>query len=325
MTLILGHSEISALLDRNEVRKAIEIAFASLAVGEAHNPAPRALSLPAEGTAIPMTAASGDRVAVKLLCDLPANRDHGRPTQRSTILVSSAITGECMAILDGRAITAIRTAAASAVATDHLAPRSARVLGLVGAGNLAIEHAHAIAAVRDIDTIVVWSRSADTVQRFRSGTESLGATVEHVRSPEAVLAEADIICTLTPSRDSVVHGEWFRAGHHINAVGAPPRPDHREIDATGMCRAHVVVDSHPTVMAKSGAVLLAIAEGMITEEDVRTELGGVIAGLATGRSSDDQVTLFESVGIGLQDLATADIVTARARELGVGTDIDLEL
>ncbi|WP_029114387.1 ornithine cyclodeaminase family protein [Mycobacterium sp. URHB0044] len=323
MTLILAHSDITALLDRDEVRKAIEIAFAGLASGECANPAPHALSLPANGTAIPMAAATSDRVAVKLLCDLPANRLHGRPTQRSTIMLTSALTGECQAILDGRAITAIRTAAAGAVATDHLATRSARVLGLVGAGNLAIEHAYAIAAVRDIEAIVVWSRNADTVQTFRAATESLGVTVERAQSPAAVVAEADVVCTLTPSRDPIVLGDWLRAGQHVNAVGAPPRPDHREIDATGMRRARIVVDSHPTAMAKSGEVLLAIAAGAITEDDVRTELGSVIAGSATGRTTDDEITLFDSVGIGLQDLVTADLVVSRAREYGVGTEIDL--
>jgi alanine dehydrogenase len=325
MTLILGHSDIVALLDRDEVRKAVEIAFVGLATGENHNPAPHALSLHAEGTAIPMAAATPARVSVKLLCDLPANRLHGRPTQRSTIMVSSAGTGECVAILDGRAITAVRTAAASAVATDHLANPAASILGMIGAGNLAIQHAHAVAAVRDIEQLVVWSRSADTEQRFRDATESLNVAVVHAESPAAVVATADIVCTLTPSRDPIVHGEWFRPGQHINAVGAPPRPDHREIDSTGMKRARVVVDSHSTVMAKSGAVLLAIADGSIAADDIRTELGDVVAGLAAGRTSDEQITLFESVGIGLQDLVTANLLIARAHELGVGTDINLSL
>jgi ornithine cyclodeaminase/alanine dehydrogenase len=323
MTLILTHSQITGLLDRADVHKAVEMAFAGLATGDCVNPAPHALHLPSEGTAIPMEAASGDRVAVKLLCDLPANRLHGRPTQRSTIVVTSAVTGECVAILDGRAITAIRTAAASAVATDHLATESARVLGLIGAGNLAIQHAHAIAAVRNVTEIVVWSRNDATVQNFRTATDCLRVTITQARSPEAVVAAADIVCTLTPSRGPILRGDWLRAGQHVNAVGAPPRPDHREVDAIGMRRARLVVDSHPTVMAKSGAVLLAIAEGAISAEDARTELGAVITGSAAGRTTDDEITLFESVGIGLQDLVTAGLVIARAHEHGIGSDIDL--
>jgi len=325
MTLILTHSEITALLDRAEVHKAVETAFSGLATGHCVNPAPHALVLPAEGAAIPMEAASGERVSVKLLCDLPANRLHGRPTQRSTIMVTSAVTGECLAILDGRAVTAIRTAAASAVATDHLATESAHSLGLIGAGNLAIQHTYAIAAVRDVADIVVWSRNDATVQSFRTATEELGITVTQVKSPAAVVAATDIVCTLTPSRNPILAGDWLRPGQHVNAVGAPPRRDHREVDSVGMRRARLVVDSHPTVMAKSGAVLLAIAEGAITEDDARTELGSVIAGLAPGRTTDDQITMFESVGIGLLDLVTAELVVSRAQELGVGTEINLSL
>ncbi|TVY02709.1 ornithine cyclodeaminase family protein [Mycolicibacterium porcinum] len=323
MTLILTHSDITSVLDRHEVRKAVERAHAGLALGECQNPPPRALTLPEAGVAVPMVAGGQGLATVKLLCDLPGNRGRGLPTQRSTLLVSSAITGECVAILDGRAITAIRTAAASAVATDHLARQSASVLGLVGAGNLAVEHAHAIAAVRHIEQIVFTSRTAATADAFRAATEDLGIPTEFVPSAEQVVNRAEVICTLTPSRLPLVLGAWFRPGQHINAVGAPPRPDHREIDAAGMKRAHVVVDSIPTVLAKSGGILLAIAEGFLTEDDVQIELGHVITAAAQGRTSDDDITLFESVGIGLQDLAAAALVVERATECGVGTVINL--
>lgn len=322
MTLILTHSEISGLLDRDEVRKAVEVAFAGLAIGEYENPAPRALVMPEHAAAVPMTATGDGLTVVKLLSDVPANRDRGLPTQRSTIMVTSAVTGECLAILDGRAITAIRTAAASAVATDHLARRSASVLGLIGAGNLAVEHAHAIAAVRDLTRIVVWSRSAGTAEAFLARTESLGIPVESVASPADVFT-ADVVCTLTPSKDPVALGQWFRPGQHVNAVGAPPRVDHREIDGDGMKRARLVVDSTATVLAKSGGVLLAIEEGFLTADDVTTELGAVVAGHVVGRRAESDITLFESVGLGLQDLATARLVIDRAAERGIGTSIAL--
>jgi alanine dehydrogenase len=323
MTLVLTHSDIVSLLNRDQVRKAVEGAHAALALGDGHNPAPAAVPIPHGGTALPMAASCDDMTSVKLLCDIPSNRERGLPNQRSTIVVSSAVTGECLAMLDGRAVTAIRTAAASAVATQYLARESASVLGLVGAGNLAVEHAHAIAAVRDITRIVVWSRRPQTVESFRSATMTLGVPVQSVPDARDVFDSADVVCTLTPAREPVVRGSWFRAGQHINAVGAPPRPDHREIDGAGMRRARIVVDNLPTAMAKSGEVLLAIAEGLLTGDDVRTELGQVIAGTAKGRVSDDDVTLFDSVGIGLQDLATAALVIEAAIANGVGTTIDL--
>ncbi len=325
MVLILNHSDITGLLDREEVRKAVELAHAGLARGACQNPAPRSLRLPREGSAIPMIATDGEHVAVKMLCDLPGNRDRGLAVQRSSIMVTSARTGECVALLDGRAITAIRTAATSAVATEHLASPSASVLGLVGAGNLAMEHARAIAAVMRVEAIVVWTKSATTIVAFRNGVDDLGIPVETAPSAEAVVSVADVVCTLTPAREPVVFGSWLRPGQHVNAVGAPPRPDHREVDGEAMSRAHVVVDSHANVMAKSGGVLLAIAEGAITTDDVRTELGGIIVGAQPGRSSADDITLFESVGVGLQDLATAELVIARAEETGVGTTLDLTI
>lgn len=325
MVLILTHSDITPLLDRDEVRKVVELAHGRLARGEWQNPAPCSMQLPGDGSAIPMTAAGGDWVSLKMLCDLPGNQTRGLPVQRSSIVVVSALTGECVALLDGRAITAIRTAAVSAVATDQLARRSASVLGLIGAGNLAIEHAHAIAAVRDVEAIVVWTRSDATFSVFRAATEGLGIPIRPAVSAEAVVSVADIVCTLTPAREPVVRGSWLRPGQHVNAVGAPPRPDHREVDSQAMKRSRVVVDSQSTAMAKSGGVLLAIAEGAITEDDARTELGHIIVGSAEGRQSDDDITLFESVGIGLQDLATAELVITRAQELGLGTDINLTL
>ena len=323
MVLVLTHSDITGLLDRHEVRKAVELAHAGLARRDWHNPGPRAMPLPDDGSAIPMATAGDDLVAVKMLCDLPGNRQRGLPTQRSSIMVTSARTGECVALLDGRAITAIRTAAASAVATDHLARDDAHTLGLVGAGNLAIEHTRAIAAVRDVDEVVVWTRSPATLDAFRVGVKSPDIEVRSVPSAQDVVSAADIVCTLTPAREPDVLGAWLRAGQHLNAVGAPPRPDHREVDAEAMRRARIVVDSHPTVMAKSGGVLLAIAEGAIAEDDCRTELGDVIVGSRDGRTSADDITLFESVGIGLQDLAAAELVIDAPRALGLGTDVDL--
>ncbi|WP_205752270.1 hypothetical protein [Cryptosporangium phraense] len=170
------------------------------------------------------------RAGVKVLSDIPANAACGLPVQRSTILVASARTGECQAVLDGRRVTAVRTAAASAVATAHLARPDSSVLGLVGAGTL---------------------------------------------------------------------------------------------DGGGLRRARVVVDSVQTALAKSGEVVLALAENAIVPDDVGTELGAVIAGLAPGRTSVREVTLFNSVGIGLQDLVTADLLIARARARNVGLDLDL--
>lgn len=330
MTLILSHSDVAGLVDRAEVFAAVERAHADLAAGTAYAPAPPAMTLQSPGHAagaafIPMVAGahSAGAAAVKMLVDLPRNAARGLPVQRSAVLVTSADTGECEALLDGRLITAVRTAAASAVATKHLARPGRRVLGLVGAGTLAVEHVRAIARVSDVETVLVWSRSETTIEEFRSRTEDLDVSIKPMTSPEAVTRSSDVLCTLTPSRDPIVLGAWFGEGLHVNAVGAPPRADHREIDGEGMRRARVVVDSVATTMTKSGETLLALAEGAITADDVAVELGDVIAGRAVARTSDRDITLYNSVGIGLQDLAAARILIDTARQRGVGTEVDL--
>ncbi|MFF0545965.1 ornithine cyclodeaminase family protein [Nocardia thailandica] len=324
MTLILSHSDIRAVLDRGEVYEAVARAHADLADGAAAVPAPPAVRAGAAAF-VPMVAAaeSARAAAVKLLADRPANHEHGLPVQRSAILVGSAEDGGCEALLDGRLITAVRTAAASAVATRHLARADSRVLGLVGAGALAVEHTRALAAVTGLDRVLVWSRTAATLDRYRAAVAGLGMTVREAGSPEEVTRGAEVLCTLTPSRAPIVRGAWFAPGLHVNAVGAPPRADHREVDGEAMRRARVVVDSVATTLAESGDTLLAVAEGAITTGDVRVELGDVLTGRAPGRTTPHDITLYNSVGIGLQDLAAARLVIDKARALGLGTEVDL--
>jgi ornithine cyclodeaminase/alanine dehydrogenase len=219
----------------------------------------------------------------------------------------------------------MRTAAASAVATRYLAREDAATLGLIGAGALAREHLAAIVRVREISRVVVWSRTDVSAARFADDmrTAHPNLAIEPAATPKDVVTAADIVCTLTPSRLPIVMGEWFTPGLHVNAVGAPPRADHREIDATGMARARVVVDSVATALHESGDALMAIAEGAITAEDVSTELGEVIVGAKPGRTGPGDVTLFNSVGIAMQDLAIGALILERARARGVGTEIDL--
>lgn len=325
MTWVLRHSEISSLLDRALVYDAVEQALADLSSGSAQNPAPSSMTVGDDGRVIPMVAQShvDDLAVVKILSDLPGNRARGLSRQRSTIIVTSSRTGECVAVLDGRAITAIRTAAASAVATRHLAREGSSVLGVVGAGNLAVEHVRAIDRIREIDSVNVWSRSEATIDRFRSGLRDLDVEVRTVRSVEQVARESDIICTLTPSVHPILRGRWLSEGTHLNVVGAAPRPDEREVDGEAIARSRVVVDSIPTALSKSGDVVLAIAEGAVSEEDIDTELGQVISGLGPARSCESEITLFDSTGIGLEDLAVARLIVDRAREQRIGLRVDL--
>lgn len=326
MTVILGASDIAGLIGAVDVVGAVEAIHRDLGTGAMQQPAPVALTGADDALFLPMAVRS-DRlglVAVKLMADIPDNAARGLPSQRSTILVSSSVTGECVAVLDGMAITRARTAATTVVATKHLARPGSRTLGIVGAGNLAVEHVRAFEAVRPFERIVVWSRSEETVVRF---LESLGPDLARrcttATSLQRVVEETDVLCTLTPSVDPIVRGGWLHAGQHVNAVGARPRPTHRELDGAAMARGTVFVDSRATAWTKSGDLLEAVVERALPQDVEPAELGEVIAGRSPGRVSDDEVTVFDSVGLGAQDLAVAARVIELARERGVGTQIGI--
>jgi len=324
MTLFLSASDVDDLLNTKEVIDAVEQAHADLATGVSVQPPINTLDAPgSDARFLPMTAISARHhlAVVKFMADIPSNRERGLPAQRSMIMVNSASTGECLAVIDGKIPTRDRTAAASAVASRHLARPDSSVLGLVGAGQLAREHVAYLSSVLPVERVVVWSRSTATVQQFRDDVATEGLPVDAVNTPREVFDAADVVCTLTPSRTPIIDGRWFRPGQHINAVGAPPRADHREVDSHGMARATIVVDDYEISIQKSGDSVLALADGAINNADLRTELGQVITGDATGRTSADQITLYNSVGVAIQDLAIARLLIERAREWGLGRDI----
>ncbi|WP_029150214.1 ornithine cyclodeaminase family protein [Microbacterium indicum] len=324
MTLILTASELEGLVDRRATIEAVANVFAEIARGEADQPAPTSMATAAAtGRYVLMSALSDSSgsAAVKLLADVPDNAARGLPTQRSVIALVDRVDGGVRAILHGGVPTRVRTAAASAVATRALAREDSRVLGLVGAGNLAREHILQLREVRAFDRVVVWSRTRERAEALAA--EDLGAPAEAVADVASVFAAADVVCTLTPSVEPIVRGEWLRPGQHVNIVGARPRPTEREVDAATMARGPIWVDDLATAETKSGDLLLAIAEGSVALSDVAGSVGQAIVGAAPGRSSDEEITLFDSVGIGAQDLAIADVLVAAARDRGVGTEIDL--
>lgn len=323
--IVLTASQLETLVDRPATERAVAEIFSEIARGSADQPPPTSMKTNAgTGRYVLMSALSEGTgtAAVKLLADVPDNLARGLPTQRSMITVLDRELGAPVALLHGGVPTRVRTAAASAVATRALARDDSRVLGLVGAGGLAREHVEALRGVRDWDRLVIWSR---TTERAVALAESLAwpGAIEVVDSCEKVFARADTVCTLTPSVHPIVRGEWVRPGQHLNVVGARPRSDEREVDALTMSRSSVWVDDLATARTKSGDLMLAVAEGALGLDDVVGTLGEVLAGLRPGRTSAEQITLFNSVGIGAQDLAIADLLVRAARSRGVGIEVDL--
>jgi alanine dehydrogenase len=325
--LVLTRTDLTGLVTPADVVAVVEQAFADLADGTAAQAPLSVAAVDDDVHFLPMTAVSrrAGLGGSKLLADIPRNRDRGLPAQRSVLVLTDADDGAPVAILDGGLPTRLRTAAASAVATRWLAPDGARVLGLVGAGGLALEHVSAIAAVRPLEQVLFWTRSDGTAAAFVEQVAARHPELKAARvdSPAAAVGAADVVCTLTPSREPVVRGEWFHPGLHVNVVGAPPRPDHREVDGEAMRRSRIVVDSVATALHESGDALLAIAEGAVTADDCRLELGDVVTGRAAGRRSADEVTLFDSVGLGLLDVAIGRLLVDAARAAGRGLAVDL--
>jgi ornithine cyclodeaminase/alanine dehydrogenase-like protein (mu-crystallin family) len=329
VTLLLSASELEGLVDRPATIDAVARAFAEIADGCADQPGPTSMSTSADSGRFILMAALSDAsglAGVKLLADIPSNAERGLPTQRSMILVVDRADGSPVALLHGRVPTRVRTAAASAVATRVLAREDSRTLGLLGAGELAREHVRALRETRPFERLVVWSRSAQTVARLTADLERDGEWTGEIvaaETPRAVLDAADVVCTLTPSVDPILAGAWLRPGQHLNVVGARPRPDEREVDGEAMARSSVWVDDRATAETKSGDLMLAVEEGAVSLSDVVGTLGEVLTGRARGRESDDEITLFDSVGIGAQDVAVAESLVRAARARGVGTLIDL--
>lgn len=204
-----------------------------------------------------------------------------------------------------------------------MARADASTLGLVGSGKQAWAHLQAVRSVRPIDAAVIWSRDPARAGELALRCRDAGVPARVASSPRAVVEASDIVCTLTPAVDPVLQGAWLRPGQHLNVVGAPPRPDHREIDVETLRRARIVVDDRQVALAESGAVRAALAAGALDEKDLDADLGEVIAGKVVGRSDQDQITLYNSVGVGIQDVAVARLVIDEARRLGLGTEIDL--
>jgi ornithine cyclodeaminase/alanine dehydrogenase len=325
MALVLTRSDVLSIIRMEDVIDAVERAHAEHASGRAAQPTRVTVGLSGTPSAIlPMPAAIPALAAagLKLLSIFPGNRQLGVPVLNAVVILVDTKTGRCDAVLEGGVLTAFRTAAASAVATKYLAREDSRVLGLVGAGIEARSHLDALRIVRPVDEVLVWSRTPETAERFAEDVGDRGVHVEIVPSAEDAVRPADIVCTLTPSKDPIVHGAWFRPGTHVNAVGTH-WIDHREIDTEAVTRSRVVVDSREANEAECGDLMIPVSEGAIDRSHFADEIGQIIRGERAARSGDDEITMYQSVGVAIQDVATAKLLVDAARETGVGTEIAL--
>jgi ornithine cyclodeaminase/alanine dehydrogenase-like protein (mu-crystallin family) len=324
--LVLGHEEIARALPMDECIEAMAAVLAAHARGEVHQPL-RSVSMPpgSEGFLGLMPAHRGGErplFSLKVVCVFPGNPARGLDAHQGAVMLFDGHTGQPTAIVDASAITAIRTAAVSGVATRLLAREDATTLAILGAGVQATAHLQAMRAVRDLARIRVFSPTRAHAERL---TEADGgaAAIEVADSPETALRDADVVVTATNAREPVLRREWLATGAHVNAVGASV-PSWREIDTATVAAAALFADSRESLESEAGEYRLAVREGAIDgPSHVRAELGAVAAGLHPGRTSPEEITLFRSLGLGIEDLAAAERAVANARGLGLGIEVEL--
>jgi ornithine cyclodeaminase len=244
------------------------------------------------------------------------NPARGLDAHQGGVLLHDGGTGELVALLNASPITAIRTAAVSAVATRALARPGAKRVAIIGAGVQARAHVHAMRAVLDDPEIRVWTRTLEAAEQLAA---EVGAIV--APSADAALFGAEVVCTTTSAREPVLERRWLTSGAHVNAVGAC-LPTIRELDTETVAGSSFFVDRRESALNEAGDYVLAAADGAIGPDHIKAELGDVLAGLHPGREHEDELTVFESLGIAVEDLAAAELVVARARAQGVGTEVE---
>ncbi len=324
--LLLSETQVQSLIDIDDLIATLEQAHIQYSTGKAVMPVRLVVPLPKiQGriTSMPGYLNNDRALGMKVVTYFQNNPKRGLPAILATIMLFSAETGKMIAVMDGSYITAIRTACASAMATKALANPQTPVLGILGAGVQARAHIQALARVRKLEKIFLYSRSGSSAETIKGEmAPQIDAALEVAASAEQTARAADLLVTVTTANEPILKQDWLKAGVHINAVGSH-RPDSREIDGATVARARVVVDSREAIMAECGDILLAVKEGAITAADVHGEIGEILAGTKTGRQSQNELTLYKSVGIAIQDVATANLVYQKALKQGVGTNVEM--
>ena len=323
--LLLSEKQVQGLIDIEELIAALEQAHIQYSTDNAVMPVRLVVPLPQiDGriTSMPGYLNEDKALGMKVVTYFQSNPKRNLPAILATIMLFSAETGKMIAAMDGSYITAIRTACASAMATKILANAQTPVLGILGAGVQARAHIQALTRVRKLEKIKLYSPSGASAAAVKREMAQVPVRMEVAENPEAAVRDADLVVTVTTSREPILKTDWLKPGVHINAVGSH-RPDMREIDGATLARAKVVVDSREAIMAECGDILLALKEGSISKESIHGEIGEVLTGTKAGREHTDEVTLYKSVGIAIQDVATANLVYHKALKQEVGTTVEI--
>ena len=324
-TLIIPQSLVPELLPMAECIDVMAEALLALAQGDVVLPLRSMVWMPDKSRLLglmPAYLGAPRSLGLKVISYLPGNHGTERDSHQGAVLLFDTHTGGLLAMIDASSITAIRTAAVSGLATRLLAREDAGDLALLGSGVQASAHLEAMRAVRTLRRVRVCSASLLRAQAFaRHHEKILGFPIEAVTTAKEAVSGADLICTATPSREPVLLGDWIAAGAHVNAVGAC-FPAARELDTEAVVKSRLYVDRRESTLTEAGDFLIPKAEGAIGDDHIVGELGEILAGRVAARRSRDELTLFKSLGIAIEDLAAAHRIHARARASGKGIAVD---
>lgn len=327
MALLLRASHLRQLLTMRDLVPLMERTLAAFSGGRAIQPVRTTIPVQEHGgflALMPAYLVEAGAMGLKAVAFYRGNAARGLPTHLATVLLHDPATGELLGIMDGALITEMRTAAVSAAATKHLARPGAGVLAMLGAGVQARSHVQALREVCAPVEVRVWTRTrahAEACAKEIADQHEVRAVA--TASAEEAVRGAEIICTVTSSQTAVLHGRWLSPGAHINAVGAP-RPDWREMDTEAVARARLFVDSRAAAAVEAGDIVGPIAEGAITPAHIQAEIGEVFGGHHAGRTDGGQITLFKSLGLAVEDVATAQLAYERARDRQIGEPVGLD-
>ena len=325
MVLILTREDVMSVLAMKDCMEVVEKAFAELSNGTAVLPL-RIGIRPPDGLSLYMPAYLKEMNArackvVSVYKDNP--KKHNLPTTIGKVLLQEPATGEVVCVMDGGYLTAVRTGAVSGVATKHLARNDkGQVAAIFGAGVQAKMQLTAVKEARDLSSAMVFDTVPDAAERFAKEMEGkLGLPVKVSKRAEEMMG-ADMICTATSSPTPIFDGTKVRDGTHINGIGSHS-PNARELDTAIVKRSLFIADSRDACLSEAGDIMIPIQEGAITKDHIHADLGEIVTGKAKGRTSPEQITLFKSNGLAIQDAAAAKLVYQRAREQGIGKDMAL--
>jgi ornithine cyclodeaminase len=326
--LVLSRAETERLLDLDALRQALRDAMQDVSADRASMPPRIAAMVPDRGfvAAMPAYLPTAGGLAVKLVSLFPGNAQGRLPTHQAVVIVFDPGSGEALALMDGTSITTLRTAAGSALSAELLAREDANTLAILGTGVQARAHAEALVRVRPIRHIRVAGRNRERAASLASALQdSLDIDVRPVDTFAEACTEADVVCAATHSPDPVVHRDALKPGVHVTSVGFNTAG--REVDSATVVDSVVVVESRAAVLAPPPAgcndLSTPIQEGLIGPDHVHAEIGELLLGTATGRTSPDQITLYKSVGIAAQDVAASNLVLSAARERKLGIQVEL--